>query len=116
MVRNCIVFGCSNTPKKGVTLFNKFPTDARLKRAWTLQVQRTKAQWKGPSKHSAVCSDHFSEDCFEPMSVTSKKLGIKMKQMLKPTGIPSIFKCPSSSPKRLQRPSSALEKRERGRV
>ena len=56
-----------NQNKKGV-LF-KFPVDSKLRRAWTLQVQRTRDKCKGPSEHSALCSEHFTEECFEPTSV-----------------------------------------------
>ena len=114
MGRNCIVFGCSNTQEKGVSLF-KFPTESKLRKAWTLQVQRTRDKWKGPSKYSAICCEHFTEECFE---LTSRKLGIKMKPRLKSTAVPTIFPRPPSSttvPKRL-RASSAFEKRERARV
>ena len=83
--------------------------------AWTLQVRRTRDKWGGPTKYSAVCSEHFTEDCFQPTSVMSKKLGIKMKQLLKPTAIPTSFNRLTSTPKRL-RSSSAVQKRERARV
>ena len=113
MGRNCVVFGCTNTQKKGVSLF-KFPEDSKLKKAWTQQVQRTRDKWKGPSAYSAVCSEHFTENCFEVSSLVSKQMGLKMKQRLKPDAIPTIFARPTAhKPKRL---SSAYEKRERARV
>ena len=46
MSRNCIEFGSSNTQKKGVSLFG-FPNDAKMKRAWTVEVHRTRDQWEG---------------------------------------------------------------------
>ena len=115
MGRNCIVYGCSNTQKKGHSLFG-FPKDPKLIRQWTLQVQRTRECWKGPTAYSAVCSEHFTPDCFQSSSWTSKSLDIKLKQLLKPGAIPTIFPRPSSV-KRLQpRSSSAYEKQERARV
>ena len=78
-------------------------------------MRRTRDKWGGPTKYSAVCSEHFTEDCFQPTSVMSKKLGIKMKQLLKPTAIPTSFNQLTSTPKRL-RSSSAVQKRERARV
>ena len=113
MGRNCIVFGCSNTPEKGVSLF-KFPTDSKLRKAWILRVQRTTDKWRGPSKYSAICCEHFTEDCFEMTPLNARKPGIKMKSRLMPT----IFLRPASSTavtKRL-RESSAFEKREKARV
>lgn len=114
MGRFCIAFGCHNSNQKGFSLF-QFPADEKLKKAWILQVQKTRDKWHGPTKNSAVCSEHFTEDCFEPMSVMSKKMGMKMRQRLKPDAIPTIFKRPSATPKRL-RVSLAAEKRERARV
>ena len=113
MGRNCVAFGCTNTQERGVTLF-KFPVDSKLRKAWTLQVQRTRDKWSGPSKYSAICCEHFTEDCFELTSVISKSLGIKMKQRLKPSAVPTIFPRPTA-PKRL-RTSAAFDKRERARV
>ena len=34
----------------------KFPVDSKLRRAWRLQVQRTRDKCKGPSEHSYVVS------------------------------------------------------------
>ena len=82
---------------------------------WTLQVQRTRGKWNDPTEHSAVCSEHFTEGYLEPVSAISKLVGMKMKQMLKPTAVPSIFKQPSVTPKRLHS-SSAVRKRERARA
>ena len=78
-------------------------------------MQKTRDKWHGPTKNSVICSEHFTEECFEPISSFSKKMGIKMKQMLKSNAIPTIFKRPCATPKRL-RVSSAAEKRERARV
>ena len=97
MGRNCVVL-CTNTQKKGVSLF-KFPEDSKLKKAWTQQVQHTRDKWKGPSAYSAVCSEHFTENCFEVSSLVSKQMGLKM---LKPDAIPTIFARPTAhKPKRL---------------
>jgi hypothetical protein len=57
MGRNCIALGCHNTHLKGFSMF-KFPADEKLRKAWTLQVQRTRDKWNGPTQNSAVCSEH----------------------------------------------------------
>ena len=114
MGRNCIVAGCTNTQKKGVSLF-KFPTDDKLRKLWIMQVQRTRDKWNGPSVYSAVCSEHFTEDCFELTTIVSGKLGLKAKQRLKPNAVPTIFTRPGIK-KATKRLSSAYEKRERSRV
>ena len=51
------VAGCSNSHKDGVTSF-KFPTDQRLRRQWTRQIERTRAKWSGRSERSCVCGSH----------------------------------------------------------
>ena len=63
MVNRCVGAGCSNTPNDKVSL-HKFPKDVSLKREWEKQVQRTRAQWKA-TEHSYLCSEHFTEDCFD---------------------------------------------------
>ena len=63
MVDKCVADGCSNIPSDRVSLL-KLPSDGILRRTWEKQVQRTLAQWKA-TKHSFLCSDHFTEDCFE---------------------------------------------------
>ena len=116
MGKKCIAFGCSKTHKDDVSLF-KFPTESNLRRAWILQVKRTRDKWDGPSEHSTLCSDHFTEDCFESMSVLSKQMGLKSKQLLKPSAIPTLFPRPASVPaSKRPRTSRAYEKREKARV
>ena len=46
MGKRCVVAGYSDSRKDGVTSF-KFPTDQRLRRKWTRQIERTRAKWSG---------------------------------------------------------------------
>ena len=94
MVNRCVAAGCSNTPSDRVSLF-KFPSDAVLRRKWEKQVQRTRAQWKA-TEHSFLCSDHFTEDCFEADSALASQFGIKKRKRLKPGAVPTIFHRPST--------------------
>ena len=64
MVKRYIAAGCSNTNSDGLSLF-QFPRDPSLRMLWTREVQRTIANWQGPSDYSVLCSDHFTNDCFE---------------------------------------------------
>ena len=41
MVKHCVVAGCSNTYKDGVSLF-LFPKDEELQKKWAQQVKRVK--------------------------------------------------------------------------
>uniref|UniRef100_A0A1X7TQ31 THAP-type domain-containing protein n=1 Tax=Amphimedon queenslandica TaxID=400682 RepID=A0A1X7TQ31_AMPQE len=111
MVRPCIVGGCSNTTRDGISL-HKFPSNILTRRQWILKVKKTRADWKKPSAFSEVCSDHFSEDCFESIA---DKLGLRMKRILKPNAIPTIFKSRPYN-KTKSRTSTALQKRERART
>ena len=91
----CVAAGCSNTPSDHITLF-KFPSDPKLREKWAKQVRRTRANWK-PTKHSVVCSEHFTQDCFEADAAIAATLGISKKRRLKPDAVPTIFRRESSS-------------------
>ena len=65
MPKRFVAAGCSNTYSNKVSLF-KFPKVPVLRQKWVKQVQRTRAEWSGPSDHSVLCSDHFDSSCFEP--------------------------------------------------
>ena len=131
MVKRCIAAGCSNTYRENVSLFC-FPRDSALKERWTKQVRRTRAGWSGPTANSYLCSDHFSEDCFERDTLMAAKLGIQKRKKLKPDAVPTIFernkqhaappskkRTGSSEPdcsQAAKKPRSGYEKRERARV
>ena len=140
MVKRCVAAGCSNTYSDNVSLF-KFPKDQILRQQWVKQVQRTRAKWSGPSEHSVLCSEHFTDSCFQPDSTIAATLGLQKRRMLKPDAIPTLFERPAiqlpsdcsasatssssrkrSSPAELDAPSlpkkrrGAYEKRERARV
>ena len=87
--------GVPNTPSDRVSLF-KFPSDGVLRRKWEKQVQRTRAQWKA-TEHSYLCSDHFTEDCFEVDSVLASQFGIKKRRRLKPGAVPTVSHRPSTA-------------------
>ena len=81
-MNRCMTAGCSNTPSSRVSLC-KFHSDPTLRRKLEKQVQQMQAQWKA-SEHSLLCSDHFTEDCFEVDSVLVSQFGIKKRRWLKP--------------------------------
>ncbi|KAJ7372942.1 THAP domain containing 10 [Desmophyllum pertusum] len=90
MPHRCISGGCSNTRKDGVSL-HKWPEDRHFAKLWTNAVKHTRSDFFNPTT-SRLCSVHFSADCFEEQSVIAKSLGLKMKNLLKPDAVPSIFK------------------------
>ena len=115
MPTRCIVAGCSNTYKEGVSL-HSFPKDANLRRIWTAKVKLTRAHWNSPSDSSVVCSDHFDASDFE--EGLWAQFGLKKQKRLKPDAIPNI-RAPSkdeADAKRKAEPRSAVEKRKKMRV
>ena len=107
MVKRCDAAGCSSTTKDGVHLYG-FPKDPGLRKKWGDQVKRTRDKWE-PTDHSCICSKHFEETCFQPYSKFTESLGMgKVRALLKPGGIPTIFE--RSSPlKRSSRISFTVE-------
>ena len=89
MVHCCIAAGCSNTPSDTITLF-KFPNDCALRDKWVRQVRRTRAEWTA-TEHSVLCSEHFTEDCFEAEAALAQTFGLTKRKRLKVDAIPMIF-------------------------
>ena len=82
------------------------------------QVQRTRANWQGPSsQHTFVCSDHFTDDSFEMQFRLKLDMGIKSLRRLKSDAVPTLFthkeNPQATKPKR---PRTGYEKRERNRI
>ena len=128
MVKRCIAAGCANTYKHGVGLFG-FPQEAKLRDQWTREVKKTRDQWKGPSQHSVICSDHFTDESFESGTHLEAQFGLLKRRRLRPDAVPTIFKkpadllltkragsCKDSELPAAKRRERAHEKRERSRV
>ena len=89
MVKHCVATGCSN--KDGVSLYT-FPRDPPLRKQWTKGgVQRTRANWQGPSNNSVLCSEHFTSDCFEVDTAIAASFGIEKRRRLKPNAVLTVF-------------------------
>jgi len=97
MVKRCIAAGCSNSYSDGVSLFS-FPRDPSLRARWNKQVQRTRADWRDATDYSVICSDHFTNDCFEKGSIMASQFGIQKRRRLKPDAVPTIFNRPARGP------------------
>ena len=95
MVNRCVAAGCSNTHSGHVSL-HKFTTDPSLRQKWEKQVRKTRAKWTA-TKHSVLCSEHFTDDCFEVDSAIAAAFGITKKRRLKPDAIPTNFLRQSSA-------------------
>lgn len=92
MPDRCVAYGCSNTTSDKISLY-RFPGDPTLKAQWEKQVQTTRARWNA-SGTSVLCSEHFSVESFRENCALAASFGIKMRRMLKPGSIPSIFPRP----------------------
>ena len=101
MVYKCVAARCSNSSSSS-TLYD-FPKDPQLRQEWEKQVLHTRAHWN-TTKHSRLCSEHFTADCFEAELSPAAGFGIKRRKKLKPGAIPTIFHRQSSSQLRLPWP------------
>ena len=109
MVKHCIAAGCSNTCKQNVSLFIS-PRDPTLRERWTRQVRRTRAGWSGPTATSYLCSNHFTEDCFDESSLMAAKLGFEKRKTLKPDAVPTVSREQKAAPppSKIELPASVL--------
>ena len=89
MPKRCVAAGCNNSvEKEGISVYT-FPKDEALKKKWTNQVQRTRT---GPTINSVLCSEHFTEECFEESNIIHQSFGLKKNRRLKKGAVSSIFK------------------------
>ena len=70
MVNSCVVGGCSNTTSSSSTrrdflIFHKVPVDSAIRSKWDGRVNRVLNHVRNLKRYS-VCSDHFSDDDYEP--------------------------------------------------
>uniref|UniRef100_A0A1X7SJY4 THAP-type domain-containing protein n=1 Tax=Amphimedon queenslandica TaxID=400682 RepID=A0A1X7SJY4_AMPQE len=83
--------------------------------------QRTRDKWTGPSVHSVLCNEHFSQDCFQKSFEIGKSFGITGRRQLKDNAIPTLFKRKiddtlTSDSNPIPKKRRAYEKKERRRV
>ncbi|KAK3098008.1 hypothetical protein FSP39_015266 [Pinctada imbricata] len=89
----CVAAYCGNTSVSGVNL-HMFPKNLVTRKAWTSFVRAKRKDWNGPTQYSALCSDHFTDDCY-PFKVLFewKSTGKRPKcAQLKKDAIPVIHK------------------------
>ena len=89
--KRCVAANCGNTNTDGVSL-HTFPKDAALRKKWTDFVKLKRGAWVGPTEYSALCSAHFSADCFPfRQRFEMEQMGIKPKKVtLNPDAVPTI--------------------------
>lgn len=98
MVYACVVTGCSKRAEKHVRTLHEFPTPRKgsvaTVNAWKHFVRRTRADWKGVTKCSRICSDHFEEKCY--VNWTAWRMKVADKLQLKVDQVPTKY--PDGSP------------------
>ena len=82
---HCCVPECENHSKKSENRsFHRIPKENATQKAWIARLRRDNLP---PLDNCYVCSDHFTEDCFEKNFVV-ELTGQKIKRRLK---LPSLF-------------------------
>ena len=71
----CAAINCRNDSKSKVSTF-KFPEDPKLRKEWLLKMKRESFE---PTKHSRICADHFTADCFQQNLAIRTSLGSTFK-------------------------------------
>ena len=91
MPTRCVAAGCDSVSGKGHSLHG-FPKNEAIRKQWVRAVKRQRSNWTGPSSSSALCSKHFTADCFATEGVRYREdMGIPVLKRLKPGAIPTIF-------------------------
>ena len=105
----CCAPECTNHPQKDEEVsFHRIPKDITMRNAWIARLRR--GNDLNP-KGSRVCSDHFTEDCFE-INHTEQVTGERKRRVLKKDAIPSLFAFGPAS----KQPRLASVAREEGRM
>ena len=86
----CVVGGCSDRKTEDISLHH-FPTEQDIREMWIKAVISTRKNWKGPSKDTVVCSDHFEANCFDRSYDLKKSMGLKTRRDLVKGSVPTKF-------------------------
>ena len=87
MVQKCVVFGCSNTKdeKRGISIHqiplfeDQRPEAKKRRRKWIVFVNVTRKNWTA-SKHSVICSVHFTPEDFSRLSYDGQEYQRRLKR------------------------------------
>uniref|UniRef100_A0A8C7DPC2 THAP-type domain-containing protein n=1 Tax=Oncorhynchus kisutch TaxID=8019 RepID=A0A8C7DPC2_ONCKI len=87
MPRKCVVAGCSNTHKDGVTT-HLWPKDEKIALKWDRFVRLTRVDWIKGTTATTVCGAHFTPEDFD--GYNQWKAGFGMRLRLKPCAVPTV--------------------------
>ena len=86
---HCCVPGCINHSSKTCNIsYHRIPNDKGLRKAWLARIRRDNLP---PLQNCYVCSEHFTDDCFEADLKAQLMSELKVKRRLKRDAIPSVF-------------------------
>lgn len=82
--------GCINhsTKTSNIISYHRIPNDKGLQKAWLARIRRDNLP---PLQNCYVCSEHFTDDCFETDLKAQLMPELKVKRRLKRDAIPSVF-------------------------
>lgn len=109
---HCTVPLCTNHSRKTVGTgisYHKLPTGP-LKNIWLRNIRRENIR---ANVHTRVCSEHFTEDSFEPAIEIIP--GFKKSKKLKSTAVPTVFAFHTRANEDKTRPSSLKQIQSRAR-
>lgn len=112
MVRRCVAALCSNVKTDTISLHH-WPQDPKVAAQWTKFVMRKRANWKGPTKSSELCSAHFEPSSFDQHIDSMLEKGFAKYRKLLPTAVPTLWNVAMPEQKKSRK---AAEKRQRARV
>ena len=87
----CIAFGCKNRSEDyhcDISFFRLPLKNQQLLKQWLIKLQLKDPPLKETSR---ICSEHFTEDCFERDLKAELMPGTKSKRTLKVDAVPTVF-------------------------
>ena len=107
---HCCVPGCINHSSKTSSIsYHRIPNDKALRKAWLARIRRDNLP---PLQNCYVCSEHFTDACFESDLKAQLMPELKVKRRLKRDAIPSVFSF-AREPKKPRISSENRESRQR---
>ena len=88
MGKRCVIGGCSNTNRDGVSV-HKFPKDEALREKWDRFVRYTRKDWQHATEFSVICGAHFQKPQ-DYENFMKWEMGFTRQLDLKKGAIPSI--------------------------
>ena len=92
MPKKCCAANCSNQKSSTISLHHFPLKDSKRLAAWNRFIRVKRADWKGPSPHSVLCSAHFLPTDYE--QALQREMGFTKSPALKQDAVPTIHAKP----------------------